>query len=166
MCFFFTWTLCASEGTLGVPPASWTGHTSSSDTVGMLGHVFDHQPPLTRPLQAVETAWSAIIVCKYGQKPMEINDNQWESMKTNGNQWKTNGNLWKSLILRSSRRRRRPPRVAWAPPDDQTQCLTSPQCPMNMLGQSSRPGGCLGWPHVLHRLHVKKNTGFAIKNDH
>ena len=84
--FFFYMDLVCQRGHPRCPPASWTGHTSSSDTVGMLGHVFDHQPPLTRPLQAVETAWSAIIVCKYGQKPMEINDNQWESMKTNGNQ--------------------------------------------------------------------------------
>ena len=39
----------ATWGRRSRPPASWTGLTSSWDTVGMLGHVFDHQPPLTRP---------------------------------------------------------------------------------------------------------------------
>ena len=70
------------------------------------------------------------------------------------------------FALRSSRRRRRPHRVARAPLDDQPQCLTSPQCPRNMLGQSSRLEGRLGCPHVVHRIHVKKTICFAIKNDH
>ena len=131
------------------PPASWTGLTSSWDTVGMLGHVFDHQPPLTRPLQAVDAACSTTIVCKYCQKSMKINGNQWKPMEIYENQWKsmkTNGNLWKSLILSSSRRRRRPPGVARASPDDQTQCLTSPQCHRIMLWPSSRPGDAYGGP--------------------
>ena len=40
------------------PPASWTGLASLGNTVGMLGHVFDHQAPLTRPLEAVVVACS------------------------------------------------------------------------------------------------------------
>ena len=40
------------------PPASWPGLASLGNTVGMLGHVFDHQAPLTRPLEAVVVAWS------------------------------------------------------------------------------------------------------------
>mgnify|MGYP001073509446 CR=1 FL=1 len=40
------------------PPASWTGLASLGNTVGMLGHVFDHQAPLTRPLEAVVAACS------------------------------------------------------------------------------------------------------------
>ena len=41
------------------PPASWTGLASLGNTVGMLGHVFDHQVPLTRPLEAVGAACSS-----------------------------------------------------------------------------------------------------------
>ena len=66
--FFFTWPPGAA---VGVPPASWTGLTSSWDTVGMLGHVFDHQPPLTRPLQAVDAACSTTIAWKYCQKSLK-----------------------------------------------------------------------------------------------
>ena len=40
------------------PPGSWTGLASLGNTVGMLGHVFDHQAPLTRPLEAVVAACS------------------------------------------------------------------------------------------------------------
>ena len=62
------------------------------------------------------------------------------------------------LALRSSRRPRRPPGGAWAPPDDQTQCLISPQCPRNIPGPSSGPEGRLGYPQVPLRLQDKKNT--------
>ena len=41
-----------------LPPASWASLTSSWDAVGMLGNVFDHQAPLTRPLEAVVAACS------------------------------------------------------------------------------------------------------------
>ena len=34
------------------PPGSWTGLASLGNTVGMLGHVFDHQAPLTCPSEA------------------------------------------------------------------------------------------------------------------
>ena len=40
------------------PPGSWTGLASLGNTVGMLGRVFDHQAPLTRPLEAVVAACS------------------------------------------------------------------------------------------------------------
>ena len=52
----------------------------------MLGHVFDHQTPLRRSLEAVGAACSTTTVRKHCQKPMEINENQWKSMK---NQWKS-----------------------------------------------------------------------------
>ena len=41
------------------PPGSWTGLASLGNTVGMLEHVFAHQAPLTRPLEAVVAACSA-----------------------------------------------------------------------------------------------------------
>ena len=84
--FFLSWSLWATWGYPRRPPVCCAQPTSSWDTVGMLGHVFDHQPPLTRSLQAVGAACSTNIVCKYCQKSMEINENQWKSMKTNGNQ--------------------------------------------------------------------------------
>ena len=65
----------------------------------MFGHVFDHQAPLTRPLQAVEAASSITIAWKYcqkSQKSMGINENQWKSMKT---QWKSMKTLWKSMKI-------------------------------------------------------------------
>ena len=92
--FFLTWPPGAA---VGVPPASWTGLTSSWDTVGMLGHVFDHQPPLTRPLQAVDAACSTTIAWKYCQKSLKINGNQWKPMEINENQWKSMKNQWKSM---------------------------------------------------------------------
>ena len=42
------------------PPASWTGLASLGNTVGMLGHVFDHQAPLTRALEGVVAACSTL----------------------------------------------------------------------------------------------------------
>ena len=97
---------------------------------------------------------------------MEINGNQRKSMKTNGNQWKPmeiNENQWKSMKIH---RRRRPPGVARTSPDDQTQSLTSPQCPRNMSDPSRGPGGRLEWPQVsptkktyvsLPKITIKKN---------
>ena len=41
------------------PPTSWTDPETSGDTVGMLWHAFDHQAPLTRPLEVVGVACSS-----------------------------------------------------------------------------------------------------------
>ena len=37
---------------------SWIGLESSENTMGMLGHVFDHQAPRLRPLEAAVAACS------------------------------------------------------------------------------------------------------------
>jgi hypothetical protein len=44
--------------------------------------VSGHQAALSRPREAVASACSTAIVCKYCQKSMKINENQWKSMKT------------------------------------------------------------------------------------
>ena len=40
--------------------AFWVHLASSENTVDMLGHVFDHQAPLTRPLEVVVAACSTL----------------------------------------------------------------------------------------------------------
>ena len=47
-----------SGGTGGVPPASPTGLVAGDNTGGMPGHVFGHQAPPTRPLEAARAACS------------------------------------------------------------------------------------------------------------
>ena len=69
------WPVPGIRTPVGIHPACWTGLTSSWDTVGLVGHAFDHHAPLTRPLKAVGAARSTIIVCKCCQKSMEINVN-------------------------------------------------------------------------------------------
>ena len=49
-------------------PASWMGSETPRDTVAMLGHVFDHQVPLTRPSKAARVACSAFASYKVNEQ--------------------------------------------------------------------------------------------------
>ena len=163
MVCFFCPGACGPPGAIvDVPPARWAGLTCSWDTVGLLGIVLGHQVPLTRRIEVAQVAYTTLILLSNSSK---IHENQWKSSKINENLWFSlifNENLWFSLIFYdnawSSRRRRRPPGAARASPDDQSQSLTSPQCPRIMLGPSSRPGDRLGRPQVADGSCAKKNT--------
>ena len=98
-------------------------------TVGMLGDVFDHQAPLTRPLEAsslfvrpqsegeatrsgLPVGWDGVGSLAPGQIPLLRSDPAFR------------GNSLHRALLRPEVEQKTPPKVALAAPDDQTRPLT------------------------------------------